>query len=245
MKFEHSTCGAIEYSNLKCGRTEMCILPMLEYCIAGHHTGLPDGGAKNGNAFDGVTLQSRLGRASQYTGKNSYDAYKSELELSMPDVGDLVREVMRIPNETEVIEKYAFFTRCLFSCLTDADYLDTEQFCSDGKERKLYADFAEVEKALERKFSEFTADNPMRAARGRLQEQAFVNAAVSDSISILNMPTGSGKTLCSMKIALQKLMKSKGSKKRIIYVIPYTSIIEQTAGVFEEIFGEYADILQN
>ncbi len=246
VKFEHSTCGAIEYSRLPMNREEQCVVPMMEYCVAGHHTGLPDGGAKNGNAFDGVTLQSRLGRASQYTGKNDYHAYQRELSLSIPNAGALLAELMKRQNLPDMIEKYAFFTRYLFSCLTDADYLDTEQFCSSsGIQRSLHANFAEVEKAVDRRFSEFTADTPLKAARGRLQQQAYFNAEHSGNISILNMPTGSGKTLCSLKIALQKLRNSNGRKKRIIYVIPYTSIIEQTAQVFENIFGAHTDILQH
>ena len=59
------------------------------------------------------------------------------------------------------------------------------------------------------------------------------------------MPTGSGKTLCSLKIALEKIRSSEGRKKRIIYVIPFTSIIEQTAEEFEDLFGKYTDILQH
>ena len=57
------------------------------------------------------------------------------------------------------------------------------------------------------------------------------------------MPTGSGKTLCSIRLALQKAV-SEG-KKRIIYVIPYTSIIEQTADVFTKIFGDVLPVVQH
>ena len=59
------------------------------------------------------------------------------------------------------------------------------------------------------------------------------------------MPTGSGKTLCSLKIALEKAVKDEKKQiKRIIYVIPYTSIIEQTAEEFEKILGDSVEILQ-
>lgn len=57
------------------------------------------------------------------------------------------------------------------------------------------------------------------------------------------MPTGSGKTLCSVKFALERAIKK--NKKRIIYVIPYNSIIDQTAGEFEDLFGKDAEILRH
>ncbi|MDD7278170.1 MAG: CRISPR-associated helicase Cas3', partial [Oscillospiraceae bacterium] len=82
----------------------------------------------------------------------------------------------------------------------------------------------------------------VRTARKSLQEQAF-SACQYGGIHIMNMPTGSGKTLCSIRLALQKAV-SEG-KKRIIYVIPYTSIIEQTADVFTGIFGDVLPVVQH
>lgn len=83
------------------------------------------------------------------------------------------------------------------------------------------------------------SDNPLRQARSRIQQQAFDNSVNKSHISILDMPTGSGKTLCSLKLALES------GKKRIIYVIPYTSIIEQTANKFEKMFGDVLPVLQH
>lgn len=244
IKFEHSSCGAIEYSKLAANNAEKQIAPMLEYCIAGHHTGLPDGGC-NADTFEDVTLHGRLKRMHMYVGKSDYSEYRNHIVLTMPETGKIIAELISSGNKTELIEKYAFFTRYLFSCLTDADFLDTERFCNPEADRRLKADFSAVSDSLDRRFAGFTADTPLKAARSRLQTQAYKNAAGSSNISILNMPTGSGKTLCSLKIALQKLLSAGSDKKRIIYVIPYTSIIEQTAELFSEIFGEYADILQH
>lgn len=246
IRYEHSICGAIEYDKIAKSQIEKIIFPMIEYCIAGHHTGLPDGGQR-ADKIDDETLYGRMARRDQYKDKLDYSAYQNYIELSLPKVDKLFEEIIKFQNKTDMIEKYAFFTRYLFSCLTDADYLDTEHFCKPEINRELNADFDSVENALNDKFSSFIADTPLKSARSRLQNQAYSNCEEqSDSnISILNMPTGSGKTLCSLKIALQKLRASKGSKKRIIYVIPYTSIIEQTASQFEEIFGQYADILQH
>lgn len=243
VRFEHSACGAIEYKKIaeSIGKNDyrQIAVPLLEYCIAGHHTGLPDGS----NGADDTSLHSRLNREGQYSGSGDYGAYKSEVSLELPDVTGLISELNG--KKCDVIELYAFFTRYVFSCLTDADFLDTERFCSPQTARSLSADFHKISEILERRFGEFSADTPLKMARGRLQAQAYKFAEISSGISVLNMPTGSGKTLCSLKIALQKLLAENSGKKRIIYVIPYTSIIEQTAEQFEKMFGECADILQH
>ncbi len=242
-KYEHSICGAIEISKVAQKGLQEQIAYMLEYCIAGHHSGLPDGGTKYDDK-DSNTLQGRMKRNENYKDKSDYSAYKSDVELLFPDINEVVTEIQKSTSKTEIIEKYAFFTRYIFSCLTDADFIDTENFCSPDIDRELNCNFEKVEELLNEKFSQFKLETDLQKARSRLQEQALENSNNNSNISILNMPTGSGKTLCSLKIALSKLRNSN-NKKRIIYVIPYTSIIEQTAEVFNGIFGEYADILQH
>ncbi|CDC66729.1 putative uncharacterized protein [Ruminococcus sp. CAG:57] len=100
-------------------------------------------------------------------------------------------------------------------------------------------DFEKALDKLNRELSDMPSDNPLRQARSRIQQQAFDNSVNKSHISILDMPTGSGKTLCSLKLALES------GKKRIIYVIPYTSIIEQTANKFEKMFGDVLPVLQH
>lgn len=251
IKYEHSVCGAIEYKKL-CDMPDTSLsnrffAPMLEYCIAGHHTGLPDGGSRydRGDNPGTSTLYARLNRKDEYTDDRNYQAYKDEIQLELPDVNELLSLFQKLPkNNKEFIELYAFFTRYLFSCLTDADFIDTEYFFTDRKRGELKNDFSSSAKALDDKLAKFKSDTEIRKARAELQGQAYEKARNSKGISILNMPTGSGKTLCSLKIAFDRLASDK-SKKRIIYVIPYTGIIEQTADTFNSIFGEYTDILQH
>lgn len=243
IRYEHSACGAIELGNLATATNQEDMTYMLQYCIAGHHTGLPDGGTPQDFAETDATLHARLKRRKNYIGTADYSSYKDEIELKLPNYTDVIEKLSESANETDFFEKYAFFTRYLFSCLTDADFIDTEQFCNPDIDRNLKYDFEKVEEAVDNKFKSFIADTPLKKARNILQEQAINNSSVNEQISILNMPTGSGKTLCSMKIALKKLREH--NKKRIIYVIPYTSIIEQTAEIFEDIFGEYTDIVQH
>lgn len=243
VRYEHSACGAIELGNIVGNDIQKRMTYMLQYCIAGHHTGLPDGGTSSDSAETDTTLHARLKRHKNYVGTADYSSYKDEIELKLPDYEAVMTELLKSKDNIDFIEKYAFFTRYLFSCLTDSDFIDTEQFCNPDIDRNLKYDFEKTEQAVDDKFITFIADTPLKKARNILQEQAIRNSSENCRISILNMPTGSGKTLCSMKIALKKLREHM--KKRIIYVIPYTSIIEQTAEIFEDIFGKYTDIVQH
>lgn len=241
-RFEHSVCGAIELESTELVKTnnDRCIARLLQYCIAGHHSGLPDGG-NDTDTYESGSLKGRLKRKKNYVGRCDYNAYKNEIALSFPQCDEFINALTESHDNKEFIEKYAFFTRYIFSCLTDADFIDTESFCRPDIKRGLTADFKAISESVEQKLNGLSKDTPLKKARGRLQEQAFRNGDISSEINILSMPTGSGKTLCSLKLALNKL----NGKKRIIYVIPYTSIIEQTAESFESIFGKYADILQH
>lgn len=239
VKFSHAACGAIEYKNLE--DKNDCFAPLMEYCIAGHHTGLMDGGTRADNS-DSPTLSGTLKRENEYTGDNDYSAYTTEIEfatLTQEEITPPLNELRSAKDPTELIERYAFFTKYVFSCLTDADFLDTEIFCNKNVERGMSGDFEKALDKLNRELSNMPSNTPLRQARSRIQQQAFDNSVNKSHISILDMPTGSGKTLCSLKLALES------GKKRIIYVIPYTSIIEQTANKFEKMFGDVLPVLQH
>lgn len=239
VKFSHAACGALEYK--KFADKNDYFAPLMEYCIAGHHTGLMDGGTGADNA-DSPTLSGTLKRGNEYTGDSDYSAYATEIEfatLTQEEITLPYNELCSAKDPTELIERYAFFTKFVFSCLTDADFLDTETFCDENIERGMSGDFKKALDKLNRELSDMPSDNPLRQARSRIQQQAFDNSVNKSHISILDMPTGSGKTLCSLKLALES------GKKRIIYVIPYTSIIEQTANKFEEMFSDVLPVLQH
>lgn len=225
---EHSICGAAHW-------LEMKWLESGAYCIAGHHSGLPDVGNKTDSA-DEPTLLGRKKRAEQ----QSFSTYKRELalkEISTFAPKDAV--CTRDSNADNIKKEYAFWTRVMFSCLTDADYLDTEAFCSGQKERGIYADLELCRKQIGEHMSKFKADTPVKRARDAMRRQVMLHATEKADIYLINMPTGSGKTLTSMQFALERAVLAH--KKHIIYVIPYTSIIEQNAKIFKDIFG--ADVV--
>lgn len=237
IRVEHSTCGALA------ARENYIISPMalmMEYCIAGHHSGIPDGGFAS-DSSDMLTLQGRMKREFE-----DYSEYREELNLPELNGQDwLLYLINDCHNDMEkLIDKFAFLTRYAFSCLVDADSIDTAEFCKEKElPRKLKADFQACLRIINERLATFICKTELQKARSLLQKQAFQNISQDGEIYLLNMPTGSGKTLASIKIALERAIAKK--KKRIIYVIPYNSVIEQTSEVFENLFSEHMEILRH
>ena len=238
LRVEHSICGAKEAERLLNKNSPLALLVQL--CIAGHHTGLPDCGSIN-DTEDMPTLYGRLKRQSV-----DYSAYASELrveEIDSVELDDLLRKDCK--TKADLIEKYAFIVRYCFSCLTDADSLDTKSFCEGNTAEPTRCNFEKCAKALDEKLTGFKAVTELQAARQSLQRQAFDKIGTDANVYLMNMPTGSGKTLASMRCALNRIENSNGRLKRIIYVIPYNSIIDQTAETFEKLFSEHTDIIRH
>ncbi|WP_312915824.1 CRISPR-associated helicase/endonuclease Cas3 [Candidatus Competibacter phosphatis] len=138
---------------------------------------------------------------------------------------------------------HALWIRLLFSCLVDADFLDTEQFMSPEKAglRGQYPALAELEPRFEAYMTALTAradDTPVNQMRALVLDRCRNAAEQMPGLFSLTVPTGGGKTLASLAFALHHARRH--GKRRILYVIPYTSIIEQTADVFRGVFGEDA-----
>ncbi len=238
LRVEHSICGAKEAGHLLNKYPPLTLLVQL--CIAGHHTGLPDCGSIN-DTEDMPTLYGRLKRHTV-----DYSSYSHELTVDDIDFGKLDNLLRRdCKTKADLIEKYAFVVRYCFSCLTDADSLDTKAFCEKKTAEPMRCSFEECAKALDEKLSGFKAITELQAARQELQGQAFKKISTDANIYLMNMPTGSGKTLASMRCALKRIENSAGRLKRIIYVIPYNSIIDQTAETFEKLFSEHTDIVRH
>lgn len=236
VQVEHSICGALVAKNLY--RYDAVKL-IMEYCIAGHHSGIPDGGVLS-DTSDKNTLYGRLKRRTE-----DYQAYKQELEIPLINEQKIIDFISRDCGRdiSMLIDKFAFIVRYCFSCLTDADSIDTANFCDEKSIKPLCVKFDACLEKIDKKLNSFVSVTPLQKARSDLQEQVFVRKNEDSEIYLMNMPTGSGKTLCSMKFALERAIINK--KKRIIYIIPYNSIIDQTAEVFERLFCEDLEILRH
>lgn len=223
IKVDHSTSGAQEAFKRR--------LLIAAFCIAGHHGGIPDIGGRADRENDS-TLQGRLKKNTE-----NYSAWIEEVDNSKfkSIIEPFTKD--RIP--------YSFVIRFLFSCLVDADYLDTENFMSNGAVSRQSGDkLIDLLTLLNKHIAKW--QNPsgkLNILRTQMLNECIeVGQNSTDKIFTLTVPTGGGKTISSMAFALNYAVKN--SKRRIIYVIPYTSIIEQNAEVFRKIFGT-KNILEN
>ncbi|MCL6459486.1 MAG: CRISPR-associated helicase Cas3', partial [Gorillibacterium sp.] len=195
------------------------------YVIAGHHTGLPDYGTPSG---DDSCLARRLIKTVE-----PYHAAFSELEdLPLPT---------RPPIKPGVHPglQFSLLTRMLFSCVVDADSLDAEKY--DSKSRASLRGHDVSFSLLFDQFNEYMnlhfpkPRSPIEAYRSELLKECLAKADGSRGLHMLTLPTGSGKTLISLGYALKHA--AAHGLSRIIFVIPYTSIIEQNAAKFREVVG--------
>jgi CRISPR-associated endonuclease/helicase Cas3 len=221
-RVDHATFGA-QLAQARAGRLGL----LLSYAITGHHGGLMDGGAqenqlhfrlKHGKVADDTSLLQELDISS---------------ELKPPF----------LPEKEWAMFSFAFFTRMIFSCLVDADFLDTERFCTPEKagRRKLLqnSDLLSLQKSLRM----YLAEKERKAHPGKINPLRKSILAVCRTKAMtpqvffsLTVPTGGGKTLSSLTFALDHAIVH--NLNRVIYAIPFTSIIEQNAHVFSEAIGQ-------
>ena len=133
----------------------------------------------------------------------------------------------------------SFLFRMLFSCLVDADFLETERFYANAKGEPIlrggHVNLIELRDRLRTYMSKKRADarpTALNALRGEILEHSVAKATLQPGLFTLTVPTGGGKTLASLSFALEHAVHN--GLCRVIYVIPFTSIVEQTAEVFRE-----------
>ncbi|MEW6202981.1 MAG: CRISPR-associated helicase Cas3', partial [bacterium] len=224
---DHSTAGAQEANKL---------IPngygkLLSYAIAGHHSGLLDGKSNE------ACLNDRLKKHIPDYSACPWGILKFHSKIkSFPFV-------LTKGNNERVAFQLQFYIRMLFSCLVDADFLDTEAFMNKDKSllRSNYPELSEMKNKLMEALDKLSSEAPdtlVNKYRKKILQQCISAADNSPGLFSLTVPTGGGKTLSSLAFAARHAIKY--GMKRIIYVIPYTSIIEQNADVFREIFGNDA-----
>jgi CRISPR-associated endonuclease/helicase Cas3 len=219
---DHSTAGAVE-AERRFGPLGRC----LAFVIAGHHAGLADG----------TQLSERL--AKPLENYDGWEAYTGEV----PKPATFPSKKSPYPNFTP-----AFFIRMVFSCLVDADFLETEAYYTQaaGKtvERGGFSDIASLRARLEFFMAGKTsaAQTTLNALRNNILTHAISRAELPPGLFTMTVPTGGGKTLTSLSFALEHA--ERHGLRRVIYVAPYTSIIEQTAQVFASALGE-GDVLEH
>lgn len=217
---------------------------VLAYVIAGHHAGLADwiGG-----------LDDRLFGQRQSDSQLEYEQARGAClqagsGLLEPPVGfDPTRALRTAPGLHGSAHRLAgsIWVRMLFSALVDADFLDTENFMNAvrGRARHAFPPVSHYLRRLDARLDTMATrvrqagrqDDAVMRARCSVLDQCRAKSALAPGVFTLTVPTGGGKTLSSLAFALQHAVRH--GQRRVIYAIPYTSIIEQTAEVFADIFG--------
>ena len=230
---DHSTAGAA----VACGRAtgdDRIVAELIAYAIAGHHAGLPDMG---GAALS--TLSERL-KAFSATSLDPY--WKTEIDVDASGLLPAFR--WETTDRSRCAFQLALLGRMIFSCLVDADFKDTEAFYTRTERRSVDRQWPELSAILPRLLEHYDAHmarfgkpaGELNTLRADILAHVRGRAVEGPGLYTLTVPTGGGKTLASLGFALDHALAH--GHTRIIYGIPFTAIIDQTAAIFRDVLGE-------
>ena len=237
-RIPHSPAGArYAYDLTQVGGNQQ-LLKILSLCIGAHHRGL-----YNDSEWRGQVVRSSDTERAVADLVRGLQPEASQLEEPLHKAS--LDKVATVWNELDE-DDYQLLVRMLFSCLVDADFLDTERFMTPDKSlvrqnakaspEEMRKQLEQMRAQLEEYVSHFNREGRINEARAAFLDQCRSHGRTAKrKIYSLTLPTGAGKTVSSMMWALEHAI-AKGFE-RIIYVIPYTSIITQTAQTFRDIFG--------
>ncbi len=236
IRVDHSTAGAIICDDLEKefkGRGEYVIYKIFKYIIIGHHSGLLNYGTE---MDDEGTISSRLNKRDILCDFSDW-----ENEISIDDIKQInfSEEVLGFFKNNFSVQ---MLIRFLFSSLVDSDRLDAQRFVEGENSIVNSKKLMSLEEMLN-VFNDFMkskrlqeSDNPINLIRNEIFNDCINKSRGDRGFYSLCVPTGGGKTLSSLGFALNHAKQN--GHDRIIYSLPFTSIIEQNARVYSEIFGE-------
>ncbi len=229
---DHATAGAREAVALATNADDRCIAEIIAHAIAGHHAGLPD--SVGADASLDMRMKKRLPELDA--------AWRQEIA---PVTDGLMPREFHWSKDT-LARQMAFFGRMIFSCLVDADFRDTEAFYAKAKRETPARDWPALPWIVEGLIARFDAHmekkraaapvTPVNSLRDEILAHVRGRASAGQGLFTLTVPTGGGKTLASLGFALDHA--ERHGLERIVYAIPFTSIIDQTAAIFREVLGE-------
>lgn len=245
----HSAAGALWAERLLTetyGREGRLLSRLLQYVIAGHHAGLADWSGSE------ASLGARLAGDAAAAERDEALARPAPDDVLRPDLRGVLPATFRhlfidAPGGAPPRPgRAALWLRMLFSSLVDADFLDTEAYFDPGRAavRATGVSIAALQAACDEHLDRLTrlGSGPVNALRSQVLAQCRDKARGAPGVYRLSVPTGGGKTLSSLAFALAHAAGNQ--QRRVIYAIPYTSIIEQTADVFRGVFaGLGADVI--
>jgi len=235
-RVDHSTWGA-RIAQQRLG----VVGQLLAYGIAGHHAGLANGEGEG----ERTALAERLVADLHALHPDWEKDIALPKKLPLPDGFKNYSLDLQQAKDRRPFQQ-AFLARMLFSCLVDADFIDTERFYlqvkgdpdlrSSGPGRP---SLAALREKLDIYLGQFKADSDVNRLRADILHQVREHASDAPGLFSLTVPTGGGKTLASLAFALDHAIRH--GLRRVIFVIPFTSIVEQNAAVFREALGPLGD----
>lgn len=249
---DHSTAGVKLCKELYGGQgVQEIVSRLLALAVGGHHGGMPNVTSVGRR----TPLRQRMEKLVPEFESGFYGTLM-DAALDLPSPQSLeplppLREDRRFPtlsdeDKRRVMTSCSSFSlqllgRMLYSCLVDADYLDTERFVSPetaALRNRSYDSLERLIEALEHHMQHLAADapnTPVNRARHQILEDCMSAAEWDGGLFTLTVPTGGGKTLSSLYFALRHAVLHGCT--RVIYAIPFTSVATQTAEVFRSVFG--------
>jgi len=235
---DHATAGAREAMTLATQPRDKLIAEIVAHAIAGHHAGLLD-------SVGAASLDERVGKK-----LHALDPVWRE-EIT-PVADGLTKQSFKASASKKTLAfQLAFFGRMIFSCLVDADFRDTEAFYDRAEGRsspREWTTLPDIVDALRGRFDEHMAKlgarteaTPVNALRAEVLAHTRKQADLPRGLFTLSVPTGGGKTLASLAFALDHAKRH--GMERIVYAIPFTSIIDQTSTIFREVLQDRGDIV--
>jgi len=238
-KIDHSSAGA-QYIRANSGKSpfQQIAADIMALCIASHHSGLIDCISPDGTDV----FHKRMTKPKEQTHfddveKHLEERIRKQIEtlLASPMLEKELRlRLEQIKARTQSVEigqfMLGFLTRFLFSALIDADRLNSAE-----RKPPVKPDWRPLIEILEAKLMDFKAKNRIDEIRSEISVSCLQFASREKGLFQLTVPTGGGKTLASLRFALHHAAKHQ--MDRIVYVVPYTSIIDQNAQVARSIFA--------
>jgi CRISPR-associated endonuclease/helicase Cas3 len=264
-KIDHSTAGAQFLWNKVATKSviEKIVSQILSLCIASHHSGLIDCLAVELERCGENNFSKRMQKAYEKTHltevikkldqkiRNQIEGIfqKKELTESIIHKIEKIKIIESEKHGTSLIahNKIGLLTKVLFSCLVDADRIDTADFERPSyllnRQYGKYMSWERLIELLEVRLKKFISKNTVDYLRSDISDHCLKASSRDKDTFTLSVPTGGGKTLASLRFAMHHANLHK--LDRIIYVIPFTSIIDQNANTIREILepNEYPDLI--
>lgn len=227
----------VEHAGIGAALAGQRALYPLAFAIAGHHAGLANLSTRAGGT---LPLKDRIdgNKAALAEVLSAIPAayVAGNLSPSLPAWTKVDGSAPRQVHE-RALRSLELWTRMLFSALVDADFLATERFYSPAlsTSRQAARPLAPLLARLDNHLASLTADSPVNRIRRAVLADCVRAAERPTGLFSLSVPTGGGKTLSSMAFALHHAIRHE--LRRVVVAIPFTSIIEQNAAVYRDIFG--------